>query len=102
VVREGTAATAFCDNPYRARIWGKTGSSERPGPDGGHVTDSWFVGVIEPPDADLDTRDRTRHPVAVACVVPGAGLGGTHAAEVADRLMRDVARSRGWELAPGP
>lgn len=100
-VLDGTASTAFCDNPYRARIWGKTGSSERPGPDGGHVTDSWFVGVIEPPDVDLESADPTRHPVAVACVVPGAGLGGTHAAEVADRLMREVARLRGWEMAPG-
>ncbi len=96
VVQEGTAAVAFEDNPYRDRCWGKTGSAERPGPDGGHVTDSWFVVVIEPDEADLGSEDRRHHPVAVACVMPGAGLGGTHAAEVVDRWVRVLARTRGW------
>ena len=59
--------------------------------DGTHVVDSWFVGVIEPPASHPDD-----HPVALACVMPGAGLGGTHAAEVVDRLVRRIARERGW------
>ncbi len=91
VVGHGTAATTFCDNPYRHLVLGKTGSAERPGADGTHVVDSWFVGVIEPPASHPDD-----HPVALACVMPGAGLGGTHAAEVVERLMRRIARERGW------
>jgi len=91
VVTHGTASLTFCDNPYRSRILGKTGSAERPGPDGTHVVDSWFVAVIQPPPSHPDD-----HPVAVACVMPGAGLGGTHAAEVVDRLARQIARQRGW------
>jgi cell division protein FtsW (lipid II flippase) len=90
VVAHGTAATTFGDNPYQDRIWGKTGSAERATPGGGLVTDSWFVGVLEPP---LDQP--AAHPVVVVCVMPGAGLGGTHAAEVVDRVSRYLARSRG-------
>ena len=91
VISHGTAVTTFCDNPYRHLVLGKTGSAERPGPDGTHVVDSWFVGVIEPPASHPGDN-----PVALACVMPGAGLGGTHAAEVVERLMRRIARERGW------
>ena len=95
VITGGTAETTFCDNPYRSRIWGKTGSAERPAAAGGHVTDSWFVGVMEPPEAHADD-----HAIAFACVLPGAGLGATHAAEVVDRLSRFVARERAWKMDP--
>ena len=91
VVSQGTASLTFCDNPYAERVIGKTGSAERPGPDGTLVVDSWFVAVIQPPPSHPDD-----HPVAIACVLPGAGLGGTHAAEVVDRLSRQIARQRGW------
>lgn len=91
VVEGGTASTTFCDNPYRGLLWGKTGSAERPSPEGGHVTDSWFVGVMEPPAERPED-----HPLAFACVMPGAGLGATHAAEVVDRLSRHAARTREW------
>jgi len=92
VVATGTAEITFCDNPYRSRVGGKTGSAERPAAAGGHVTDSWFVAVMEPPDDHPDD-----HAVAFACVIPGAGLGATHAGEVVDRLSRFLARERGWE-----
>jgi cell division protein FtsI/penicillin-binding protein 2 len=102
VVEQGTAATTFVDNPYRDRIWGKTGSSERPDGSGGHTTDSWFVGVIEPDELDpAADAGPAHHEMAVVCAMPGAGLGGTHAGEVVDRLMRHIARRHHWRpLSP--
>jgi len=92
VVSEGTAATTFGDNPHRDRIWGKTGSAERATGGGGLVTDSWFAGVLE---AEAPGEPA----IAVVCVMPGAGLGGTHAAEVVDRIMRYHARTRSGAAA---
>ncbi len=91
VVDQGSAKLAFADNPYRGHVFGKTGTSERPGPGGKHVTDSWFTGFIEPPEGSPDS------PVAFACVMPGAGLGGTHSAEVIERWLAFLVRYRGWE-----
>ena len=98
VVAAGTASTPMSDNPYRERIFGKTGSSERPGTHGSLLTDSWFVGVLEPADEDVDSPDPARHPQVVVCVMPSAGLGGTHAADVADRMIRHMARRFGQAI----
>ncbi len=98
VVAAGTASTPMSDNPYRGRVFGKTGSSERPGSHGALVTDSWFVGVLEPEHEDAGSPDPAHHPQVVVCVMPSAGLGGTHAADVADRMIRHMARRHGQSM----
>jgi cell division protein FtsI/penicillin-binding protein 2 len=90
VVRVGTASRAFAENPYRERILGKTGSSQRVDAQGIPRTDSWFAGVVLPPEGVAE------HPVVLVAVLPGAGLGGAHAARVVDGLSRALAAARGW------
>ena len=91
VVVRGTAARAFDDHPWRELMIGKTGSAQRIDGNGLPRTDSWFAGAVMPP-ADLDGA-----PVVVVVVLPGAGLGGRHAAEVADQTSRAVIVARGWD-----
>jgi hypothetical protein len=93
VVRVGTASHAFADNPYRDHILGKTGSSQRIDGRGIPRTDSWFAGAVLPPDGVAGS------PVVLVAVLPGAGLGGAHAAVVVEAVSRAVVASRGW--APG-
>jgi cell division protein FtsI/penicillin-binding protein 2 len=85
VVERGTAARAFADHPAPELVLGKTGSAQRIDPWGVSRTDAWFAGALLPPP---QLRDAS--PVAVVVVLPGAGLGGSHAAELADRIGRDV------------
>ncbi|MCO4774176.1 MAG: hypothetical protein KDA24_29365, partial [Deltaproteobacteria bacterium] len=90
VVLKGTAARAFSDNPDRSLVFGKTGSSQRIDAQGVPRTDSWFGGVVMPPEGGVG------HPVVLVGVLPGAGLGGAHAAEVVDAFSRAVVKARGW------
>ena len=90
VVRAGTASRAFATNPYRHRIFGKTGSSQRVDAKGLPRTDSWFAGVVLPPEGTAES------PVVLVAVLPGAGLGGEHAARVVDGVSRALAAARGW------
>ncbi len=91
VVVRGTASRAFADHPFRSLMIGKTGSAQRIDANGLPRTDSWFAGAVMPPP-DLDGA-----PVVVVVVLPGAGLGGRHAAEVADDVSRAVIVARGWD-----
>ena len=91
VVREGTAARAFSDHPVRDLLIGKTGSSQRVDGHGLPRTDSWFAGAVLPPDGADGA------PVVLVAVLPGAGLGGRHAAEVVDQLSRRIIEARGWD-----
>lgn len=93
VVQTGTAAAAFRDNPHRDLVIGKTGSSQRIDAHGVPRTDSWFAGVVAPP------RGHDEGAIVLVAVLPGAGLGGAHAAEVIDSLSRDVVVARGWSSA---
>ncbi len=91
VVVRGTAARAFADHPWRSLMIGKTGSAQRVDGNGLPRTDSWFAGAVLPPS------DLAGSPIVVVVVMPGAGLGGRHAAEVADQVSRAVIVSRGWD-----
>jgi len=91
VVMKGTAARAFSDNPWRERIIGKTGSSQRIDGAGLDRTDAWFGGAMLPPEGSDDSS------VVIVCVLPGGGLGGRHAAEIVDNVSREVLRIRGWQ-----
>ncbi len=91
VVVRGTAARAFADHPWRSLMIGKTGSAQRIDGNGLPRTDSWFAGAVLPPS------DLAGSPVVVVVVMPGAGLGGRHAAEVADHVSRAVIVARGWD-----
>jgi cell division protein FtsI/penicillin-binding protein 2 len=91
VVVRGTAARAFADHPWRSLMIGKTGSAQRIDANGLPRTDSWFAGAVLPPS------DLAGSPVVVVVVMPGAGLGGRHAAEVADHVSRAVIVARGWD-----
>lgn len=90
VVTSGTAARALSDNPWRRRMLGKTGSAQRIDGEGLGRTDAWFAAAMLPPEGSADS------PVVIVCVLPGAGLGGRHAAEVVDAVSREVLRARGW------
>jgi len=87
VIRVGTARSAFADNPHRASILGKTGSSQRIDAQGVPRTDSWFAGAVVP--------DGGAHPIVIVAVLPGAGLGGAHAAEVVDAFSRALIAASG-------
>ncbi len=93
VVVRGTAARAFADHPWRSLVIGKTGSAQRVDGNGLPRTDSWFAGAVLPPS------DLAGSPVVVVVVMPGAGLGGRHAAEVADQVSRAVIVARGWDTS---
>ena len=90
VVARGTAARALGDNPWREHMLGKTGSAQRIDGQGLHRTDAWFAAAMRAPEDSEDS------PVVIVCLLPGAGLGGRHAAEVVDGLSREVLRVRGW------
>jgi len=90
VVAVGTASRALGDNPWRARMLGKTGSAQRIDGQGLQRTDAWFAAAMRPPEGSEDA------PVVIVCVLPGGGLGGRHAAEVVDGVSREVLRTRGW------
>ncbi len=90
VVRRGTAARAFADNPRRDRILGKTGSAQRVDRSGLPRTDAWFAAAVLPPEGSEED------PVVVVALLPGAGLGGSRAAEAVDQFSRDLAAARGW------
>ena len=91
VVVKGTAARAFADHPWRSLVLGKTGSAQRIDARGMPRTDSWFAGAVLPPD------DLEGNPVVIVVALPGAGLGGRHAAEVADEVSRAVIVANGWD-----
>ena len=91
VVSRGTAARAFADHPWRELMIGKTGSAERVDAHGLPRTDSWFAGAVLPPS------DLGGDPVVIVVVLPGGGLGGRFAAEVADAVSREVILARGWD-----
>jgi len=96
VIQTGTAASAFRDTPHRDLVVGKTGSSQRIDGHGVPRTDSWFAAVVSPPEDGPDAP-----PVVLVAVLPGAGLGGAHAAEVVEALSHSVVASRGWGEADG-
>ena len=84
VVCVGTAARAFADHPARTRILGKTGSAQGVDPRGLSRTDGWFAGAV--------TGEAGAPGVVIVVLMPSSGLGGRHAAEVADRVSRSVIR----------
>ncbi len=90
VVSRGTAAAAFAENPRRDRIVGKTGSAQRIDGHGLQRTDAWFAGAVLPPE-DVDEAS-----IVVVVSLPGAGLGGRHAARLGDAVSRQIAAQRGW------
>jgi len=91
VVERGTASRAFAAHPDRDRIVGKTGSAQRVDADGLTRTDGWFAAAILPPEGSGDA------PLVVVTVLPGAGLGGRHPADLVARLSLELAALRGWE-----
>ncbi len=91
VVSRGTAAAAFADNPRRDRVAGKTGSAQRIDGRGVERTDAWFAAAVRPPEG-VDEAS-----VVVVVCLPGAGLGGRHAAGLGDDVSRAIAAFRGWE-----
>ncbi len=96
VVQRGTASRAFADNPWRARILGKTGSAQRIDRHGLERSDAWFAGAVMPPEGSTDD------PIVVVALLPDGGLGGARAAEAVDQFSRDLIRGRGWEEPPEP
>jgi hypothetical protein len=82
VVRRGTAARAFSDHPAPHRVLGKTGSAQGVDGEGLSRTDGWFAGGVLGEGGAPD--------VAIVVLLPRSGLGGRHAAEVADRVSRAV------------
>jgi len=90
VVSRGTASTAFAENPRRDRILGKTGSAQRIDGNGLQRTDAWFAGAVLPPEGTDEAS------LVVVVAMPGAGLGGRHAARLGDAVSRKIAALRGW------
>lgn len=83
VITRGTGRRAFADHPEQGRLLGKSGSAQRVR-GGAEQTDAWFV---------LGVRGQGDHPpVVLAVLLPGGGLGGRHAAEVADAFSRSLLR----------
>lgn len=90
VVSRGTASAAFAQNPRRDRIVGKTGSAQRIDGHGLQRTDAWFAGAVRPPEGAEEAS------IVVVVSLPGAGLGGRHAARIGDAVSRRIAQQRGW------
>jgi cell division protein FtsI/penicillin-binding protein 2 len=90
VVSLGTARAAFAGNPRRDRIVGKTGSAQRIDGHGLQRTDAWFAGAVLPPEG-LDESS-----VIIVVSLPGGGLGGRHAASLADTISRRIGDQRRW------
>ena len=75
-VREGTATSADIEE---AAVSGKTGTAEYT--DNGETKNhSWFVGYCQD----------EQHPLAIAVILEGAGLGSAQATPLAGRVLRQA------------
>ena len=76
VVIKGTGGVVFRASPYRNKLYGKTGTSERGKP--GLFDNSWWTCFVEGPDGKI---------YAIAACFPDAGEGAHHAADCVKRVL---------------
>jgi cell division protein FtsI/penicillin-binding protein 2 len=84
VVIKGTGGMVFRASPYRNKLYGKTGTSERGKP--GLFDNSWWTCFVEGPDGKV---------YAIAACFPDAGEGAHHAADCVKRVLDQLWRYAG-------
>jgi cell division protein FtsI/penicillin-binding protein 2 len=84
VVIKGTGGVVFKASPYRNKLYGKTGTSERGKP--GLFDNSWWTCFVQGPDGKV---------YAIAACFPDAGEGAHHAADCVKRVLDKLWRYEG-------
>ena len=85
VVIKGTGGLTFRASPFRNKLYGKTGTSERGKP--GLFDNSWWTCFVEAPNGKVYT---------IAACFPDAGEGAHHAADCVKRVLDKMFRYNGW------